>query len=317
MARDELEERLRQFQGVETGPSWSGPDPVNAPMIRHWCEALGDRNPVYVDPAFAEKSVHGGLVAPPTMLQAWVLRGLAPDAGPPTDRLNELLDLLSEAGYPAIVATDCVQEYTRYLRPGERVAASEVIESLSEEKATGLGLGRFIDTLITFRDEAGDVVGTQRFRLLKFKPPQAAAGDDAPAMEKPRRLRPVVNADNAFFWEGVARGELLLQHCAGCGTLRHPPRPMCPHCQSLDWEARPASGRGSVYSFAVSHNPQFPPFEYPFVTAVVSLEEGPRFVSNLVDVESAAVEIGMAVQVVFREVEEGLVLPLFQPENPA
>jgi len=314
MQREELEDRLREFVGQPIGPPQRGPDPVNAPMIRHFCAAVGDDNPVYTDPEFAEKSLHGGLVAPPAMLQAWVLRGLPrADAPPLTDKLNELLDLLTEAGYPAIVATNCDQEYTRYLRPGDHIEATEVIETISEEKATGLGIGRFIETRITFRDSGGEVVGEQRFRLLKFKAPQAAAAAEAPALEKPKRLRPVINADNAFFWEGVQGGELLLQRCSDCSALRHPPRPMCPHCQSLDWQAIAASGRGNVYTHASVHYPEFPPMEYPFVTAIVVLEEGPRIVSNLVDVEPDDVEIGMAVEVVFEEVEEGLTLPLFRP----
>src|SRR5690606_17593869 len=76
MDRQELEARLRAFVGAETGPPSLGPDPVNEAMIRHWCEVMGDANPVYTDRAAAEKSVHGGLVAPPTMLQAWSMRGV-------------------------------------------------------------------------------------------------------------------------------------------------------------------------------------------------------------------------------------------------
>lgn len=308
----ELDRRLEAYVGVSIGPAQVGPDPVNAPMIRHFCEAVGDANPIYTNPELAEKSSHGSLVAPPAMLQAWALRGLAPSADPPKDKLNELLDLLTEAGFPAIVATNCEQDYVRYLRPGDRIESSEVIESISPEKATGLGVGRFIETRISFRDQRGEPVGSQRFRLLKFRPPETQ-GVAAPAMDKPRRLQPVINADNAFFWEGVDRGELLLQRCEGCAALRHPPRPMCPQCQSLSWQAVPASGRGQVYSFAVVHHPKFPPLEYPFTTAIVALEEGARIVSNLVGAEPDAVEIGLEVEIVFEEVEEGLTLPLFRP----
>ena len=60
---------LRAFEGRTVGPPTPGPDEVNQPMIRHWCEAIGDRNPVYTDPAAAAASVHKGIVAPPTMLQ--------------------------------------------------------------------------------------------------------------------------------------------------------------------------------------------------------------------------------------------------------
>src|SRR5262249_59769689 len=108
-----------------------------------------------------------------------------------------------EAGLGAIVATDCEQRYERALRPGDRVTLSTRIESVSEEKQTGLGRGRFIDTLLTFRDALGETVGTQRFRLLKFAAPERPAG--APAMEAPRRPRPVAGEDNRFFFEALAR----------------------------------------------------------------------------------------------------------------
>ncbi len=67
--------RLKEFEGKEAGDPEQGADPVNQPMIRHWVEAIGDENPVYTQPEAAEKSVHGGIVAPPVMLQAWVMRG--------------------------------------------------------------------------------------------------------------------------------------------------------------------------------------------------------------------------------------------------
>lgn len=123
---------------------------------------------------------------------------------------------------------------------------------------------------------------------------------------------PVVTRDNAFAWEGVAAGELRVQRCSNCGTLRHPPRPMCAECTSLEWEPVALSGRGSIYSYAVYHHPQMEGFETPYVVAVVELEEGVRFVSNVVDVDPATVEIGQEVHVTFDDVGEGVVLPQFR-----
>ena len=59
-----------------SGRRRSGGDLVNEPMIRHWCEVMGDENPVYTDPEAAKNSLHGGIVAPPTMLQTWILARL-------------------------------------------------------------------------------------------------------------------------------------------------------------------------------------------------------------------------------------------------
>jgi uncharacterized OB-fold protein len=93
------------------------------------------------------------------------------------------------------------------------------------------------------------------FRILKYSPAGKAATE---ATKKPPRPRPATTRDNAFWWEGVEAGKLLIQRCGGCGTLRHPPRPMCPQCQSLEWDTVEASGRGTVHSFVINHYPQAP-----------------------------------------------------------
>ncbi len=312
-----LRERLQSFVGRAIGPAAISPDPVNEPMIRHWCEVLGDRNPVYTDKEAAARSVHGGIVAPPTMLQAWILPGVEmarPFAEQPQDLQKELHRILEEAGYPAVVATDCEQEYHRYLRPGDRLRATTVIEAISEEKATALGIGFFIDTQTTFRDERGEAVGTMRFRVLKFRPhEQPGSTSSAAPATKPRRLRVPMGHDNAWWWEGIRRGELLIQRCTRCGKLRHPPRPMCGECQSTEWDAVASGGAGTVYSYVVCHHPQFPGYEYPLVAALIELDEGTRIVSNLVGVEPGAVRIGMRVRLSIEAVDEEMWLPLFRP----
>lgn len=319
-AKRALEARLHEYVGRETGPPTTGPDLVNEPMIRHWCEAMGDRNPVYTDPAAAKASVHGELVAPPAMMQAWILRGMAM-AGPepddaPEDRQNELHALLGEAGYPSVVATNCEQEYHRYLRPGDAVQATTVIESISEEKATALGIGYFIDTRTTFRVD-GEEVGWMTFRVLKFKPnaPPAAAADDGAAAgpAAPRRLRPTLGHDNKWWWDGLEEGKFLIQKCASCGVLRHPPRPMCGECQSIEWTTIESTMKGEVYSYVVIHHPPVPGYEYPLVCALLDLEEGIRFVSNVIDCAPGDVHVGMKVEGAIEQVDDEMKLPLFRP----
>ena len=310
MTPEELRQRLDPIVGREGAPQLA-PDPVNEPMIRHWCEAVGDFNPAYLDDDFAAKSLHGGRVAPPAMLQAWGMPGLRPRAeaarpGP----MGEVLSLLDEAGFTSVVATNCRQEYARYLRPGDRLSVTSQIRAVSDEKKTALGVGRFVDQLMIYRDAEGEEVARMEFRILKFRPPKrpAAAAESARPRPKPARSR-----DNAFFWEGVDEGRLLIQRCTGCGRLRHPPGPMCPACHGFDWEAQQASGRGRVYSFVVAHHPAIPPFEYPNLIALIELDEGTRLVSNLVGVSPDDVAIGMPVEVVFTRVDPDLVLPLFRP----
>jgi uncharacterized OB-fold protein/acyl dehydratase len=317
--REALEKKIQGFVGLEIGAPDVAKDAVNEAMIRHWCDAMGDANPIYTDAEAAARSVHDGLVAPPTMMQAWILHGLDMALGEddPNDKQKVLHRILSEAGYTGVVATDCEQEYHRYLRPGDRVTGVTVIEAISEQKATALGTGYFINTRTTFRDQDGREVGWMTFRVLKYapaeqaKPAEPASAGTAPAA--PRRLRPALGHDNAWWWDGLARGEILIQRCAACGELRHPPRPMCPNCQSTSWDFVASAGAGTVYSYVVIHYPEVPGYEYPLVVAVVDLEEGTRLVANVEGCAPDDVHIGMAVQAFVEDVDDELKLPIFRP----
>jgi uncharacterized protein len=120
----------------------------------------------------------------------------------------------------------------------------------------------------------------------------------------------------AGFWEGCARGELVVQTCDACGRRRMPPRPMCPYCQStaVRWET--TSGRGRIWSFIVAHPPLLPAYGAvaPYNAIIVELEEDPtlRFAGNLVasaagevnEIDPATIVIGEPVRVVFHPVED-------------
>lgn len=127
------------------------------------------------------------------------------------------------------------------------------------------------------------------------------------------RLAPTVTPDTQFFWDGAKDHKLLIQRCGACAALRHPPRPMCPHCNSLDWDTVKSSGRGTLFSFVMPQHPQFPWFEPGYIVALIDLEEGTRLVSNLVGIEPDEATIGMPVEVFFEHFDDGLVLPQFRP----
>jgi uncharacterized OB-fold protein/acyl dehydratase len=319
-----FDDQLQAFVGLSTGVNTRGQDPVNLPMIRHWVEAMGDHNPVYVDDAAAREAGFPGIIAPPTMLQAWIMRGLRASlesdrarsegevrADSPSDNLMALLD---RAGFTSVVATNCDQHYVRPLVPGDHLEASSIIDAVSGEKATGLGVGHFITTRLEFTDQNGGPVATMKFRILKFKPrPTAAASASAEATPRPKRPRPALTQDNSFFFEGAKQHRLLIQRCTNCGTLRHPPRPACAHCRSFEWEAATASGRGTIYSFVVNHYPQVPAFDYPLVVALVELEEGTRLVANVSGITPGDMAIGLPVVADFVAFDEDLTLPVFRP----
>jgi uncharacterized OB-fold protein len=130
---------------------------------------------------------------------------------------------------------------------------------------------------------------------------------------RPLRPRPALTQDNSFFFDGARQSRLLIQRCAACGVLRHPPRPACAACRSFDWDTVESTGRGTVYSYVVVHHPQVPAFDYPLPIAVVELEEGTRLVADLIGVEADAVSIGMPVAVEFVATDDELTLPMFRP----
>ncbi len=160
------------------GPSVA-PDPVNRPMIRHWVDAFDDRNPVYLDDEVAAATRFGGIVAPPAMLQTWTMarpriEGIAERGGAAMAISAEsALGALADAGYIATLATNSELEFVRYLRLGDLLASSAVLDSISERKTTSLGSGYFVTWVTTYVDAEGDVVGRQRFRVFRFAPGSA------------------------------------------------------------------------------------------------------------------------------------------------
>jgi uncharacterized OB-fold protein/acyl dehydratase len=304
-------------------------------MIRHWVEAMGDENPVYLDEEAARANGFPGVIAPPTMLQAWIMRGLrtsleadaARDAGnEATDSpSDQMMALLNEAGFTSVVATNCDQHYERPLVPGDVLEVTSVIDSISGQKQTGLGLGHFVTNRLEYRDQTGEVVATMLFRILKFKPGTGSGATTKETKEtkgteeteetapRPLRPRPALTQDNSFFFEGAKQHRLLIQRCAACGTLRHPPRPACPVCRSFDWDTLEASGRGTIFSYVVNHYPQVPAFDYPLVIALVELEEGTRLIANVEGISPETVSIGMEVEAGFVDFDDDLSLPVFHP----
>ncbi len=140
---------------------------------------------------------------------------------------------------------------------------------------------------------------------------------------------PDLDDENARpFWDGCARGELLVQRCDDCATLVHPPRPMCPHCRSLRRGWMVTSGRATIWSFVVAHPPLLPTYAElaPYPVIVVALDEDPtiRMVSNLVAAEGAAINsvdpatitIGEPVHVVFETIDD-VTLPRWTRETSA
>ena len=136
----------------------------------------------------------------------------------------------------------------------------------------------------------------------------------AMAYEKPL---PEPNPDTRPFWEACQRHELRFQKCLSCGHVRWPASILCPVCYSRETEWIKSSGQGKVYTFVVHHQAFHPAFEpdLPYVTAVIDLEDGPHFLSNIVGCPPEDVACDMPVEVTWVDVHPDFSLPKFRPSR--
>jgi uncharacterized OB-fold protein len=130
----------------------------------------------------------------------------------------------------------------------------------------------------------------------------------------PRFDLPTIEAESQPFWDAARDGRFLFCRCNVCGEAFHYPRPFCPTCWSEDVSWEEASGRGTLYTYSTVFVNDLPPFKdrLPYVAAAVDLEEGPRILTNLVECEPEELEVGMAVEVAFRELTPEITAPVFR-----
>jgi len=159
-----LTKRQRALIGKESAPR-PVPHAVNEAMARHWCEMLEDANPIYFDEGYARTTWLQRTFAPPAMLYTWGRPPLWPDTNwePPTAKLQL-------RGCPATIAVKAVQEYLMPLRYGDTLTVTSRISEISDEKRTQLGVGHFVTLTDAFRNQFGQVVGTQVFTLFMYRP---------------------------------------------------------------------------------------------------------------------------------------------------
>ncbi len=140
-----------------------------------------------------------------------------------------------------------------------------------------------------------------------------------PARELPPIPPPIPQPESDFYWEKCKAPELWLRHCKACDNTYFYPRDICPNCFSRETDWIQSSGQGTLHTFAIVHRGPTPPFRdrAPYVAAVVELEGGARMPTNLVDVEPdpASIQVGMAVEVVFDDLDDKISLPKFRPAS--
>ena len=137
-----------------------------------------------------------------------------------------------------------------------------------------------------------------------------------PEITSPRpKPLPVVTNENRPYWEGCRQGKLLLQYCDACQSYQFYPRLYCMHCGSTTLRWSEVSGHGVIYSYTIIHQNKSPEFVHdtPYNLAIVQLEEGPRMLSNIVDIDMENLRVDLPVMVVFDAVNDVISLPRFRP----
>ena len=120
---------------------------------------------------------------------------------------------------------------------------------------------------------------------------------------------PGIGPDNEAFIAAAKEGRFMLRWCNDCGKTHWYPRAVCPHCTSADMQWKPASGRGTVYSYSTMQR-----VGPPYTLAYVTLAEGPTMLTNLVG--DGPYRIGMPVRLQFQASDDGIPVPVFAPTEP-
>ena len=222
------------------------------------------------------------------------------------DPLGQLVQVLDEAGYTSVVATNCDQTYHRYLKLGEQLSVRARLLDVTGPKRTALGEGWFVTTRSTWFS-SGEPVAAMDFRILKFRPP--------------RQLHPPPPAQSHLILghnapAGHTRHRVLLGRHRGRGAAHPALRELryaaasagarCPACGAMNQGYVVAAGTGEVYSYVVHHHPPVPGKRLPMVVALVQLPEGVRMVGEMPGVRPDQVWIGLPVQATFVRVDEDL-----------
>jgi uncharacterized OB-fold protein len=129
--------------------------------------------------------------------------------------------------------------------------------------------------------------------------------------------KPAPTEQTEPFWRAGLDGHLALQHCDACGHIRYPVSTICPVCLSPTATWKPLAGLGTVSTYVVFERAYDPSWadEVPYVVALVELDEGPTMLTNVVQIDPAAVRVGQRVEVTFIRRSADAVLPQFRPTD--
>jgi uncharacterized protein len=164
-----LYQALKALEGAESEPR-HGNDRVNEAMIRHWCEAMQDANPLYSNKGFAQVHGYRGMVAPPTMIQAYCTPPLWPKAEGPPDPIFLAVQKCVEAGYSASLGISVAYEFLNPLHPGDEIVYTIELLTVSPLKTTRVGTGYFLTSQYSYRNQTGLPACRQLLTVFQYEP---------------------------------------------------------------------------------------------------------------------------------------------------
>ncbi len=146
-----------------------GEFPVERGYIWTTCSSVENGNPLYWDDSVAEE-LTGGPIAPPTMLSVWFRpHHWAPGRSQPHLPLQVHFDLKEALGLPEAVMTSNTMVFHDPVRPGDRLSTRQVLKSVSPEKTTKLGTGRFWVIDVEYRNQSGNLVGVESYTGFGYR----------------------------------------------------------------------------------------------------------------------------------------------------
>jgi uncharacterized protein len=132
----------------------------------------------------------------------------------------------------------------------------------------------------------------------------------------PERPLPTPTRESQPYWDGLREHKFMLQHCVACGKVRHYPRPVCPHCFSMESTFKEAPSGGKIHAWTICHHPFNFFFKHvtPYIVALVDMDAGVRVNAPLRGVKEADLEVGSRVRLQFEAVTKDMTLPYFVAE---
>jgi acyl dehydratase len=168
MTDADLLARALEMVGVEQYPEISE-FPVERGYIWTSCASVENGNPLYWDDEVAQ-ALTDGPIAPPTMVSVWFRpHSWAPGRTEVALPLQVHFDLKALFGLPEAVMSDNSIEFHTPVRLGDVLRTHQVLRSISGDKTTKLGTGRFWVIDVVYANQDGDLVAVESYTGFGYR----------------------------------------------------------------------------------------------------------------------------------------------------